>query len=239
LATGLRARARAEGRRTAVAAAQLVLFIGCLVLTGSRAGLLLTAVASGIFIVWETSNAGHARRRAVFAAAGAALAVAGLALVVFSRTSERFGGLAPDVSIRGQIFAVHWRAFLDAPIAGYGLGGFSDLNNAVMTPETFDALAPIRAAHNVYLQWLVEGGLLLAAPMFLAVGIVLLLSLRGLGADAGARTLTRGLACASLLVLGHGGVDISLQFLAVSTLWAFLLGLALAIGRSASLAPLR
>ena len=79
-------------------------------------------------------------------------------------TLERLGTIAQqiqggDLNQRLNIWSAGWRAFLQAPICGYGAGSF----------VTVAGLAPIDTAHNTILSILVEGGLI---ALFIAAAIV-------------------------------------------------------------------
>jgi O-antigen ligase len=172
----------------------------------------------------------------------AALAAAGVAAVVVLLLAlngnqlflDRFAAAAEAGGDRAVLVQTHWQAFLRSPLTGYGLGSFPELNNQVMTPQTFPALAATTQLHNVYLQWLVEAGLLGALPMFAAVALVLWTAgRRGLQRRSG-RTLVAGLLAADVVVLLHGLTDFSLQIPSIAALWALLLGLQFAWAQAPS-----
>lgn len=219
--------------RSAGALALFLLPLACLILTASRMGLAATAVAVAALCVWEALSPRGLRWPAM-AGAGAAAVIAGLFLFsdagLLAARLEATGSVEP----RGAIFAAHWQAFLDSPLMGFGLGTFPEINNLYMTAGNFGALQPIRAAHNVYLQWLEEGGLIGAVPMFALIAALLFVGTsRALQAQRGGGT-ARGLVCASLVVLVHGFTDFALQVPSIAMMWAFLLGLSFAYGQSRS-----
>jgi O-antigen ligase len=237
LAVFLRAWKRTDGlgfskrlTRTAVPLSCLSLCAVCLILTASRMGLVATAVALVILLLWETASSRKGRLPVWI---GALLLLAVGAVLTFSGNDllwTRVGGIDADVDVRGQVFTVHWQAFLASPLFGYGLGTFDAINNQIMTSETVGNLWVIRATHNVYLQWLEEAGIVGSVPMFLLVGLVLVLSVgRALGGKG--KGLQRGLVCASMVVLVHGLTDYALQVPSISGFWAFLLGLGFAFGQ--------
>jgi O-antigen ligase len=124
-----------------------------------------------------------------------------------------------------EILHAHWKAFLAAPWLGYGLGSFDAINQLVTTSENYPSLWNIHATHNVYLQWLEEGGILAALPMFLCIGALLLLMVRGARQRVRMTTLIRGLAAASLVFVIQGASDFALQIPSISALFAAILGL--------------
>ena len=222
-----------SGRITALAGplACLSLSTVCLVLTQSRMGLAATLFAAGALLVWTFAQNPKGKVSAI---------VAGLLLLTLA-SILLFGGnalvwtrldaLDADASVRGQILAAHWQAFLASPLFGYGLGSFNPVNLQIMTGENSAALWSIRATHNVYLQWLQETGLVGAFPMFLLIATILSLSLWRSGRGPGGRTPLHGLLCANLVVLIHGMTDYALQVPSIAALWAFLLGLQFAYGQ--------
>lgn len=215
----------------AIPAACVLLSATCLLLTASRTGVAATAVACAVFICWELLSG---RYRLSPLLLGAVAFAALIALFAFGGNElvwVRLEKLDADTATRAGIFEPHWRAFLNAPVFGYGLGSFKDINNLIMTDASYRELAPIRALHNVYLQWLEEAGIVGAVPMFGTIALIIgsaILRLRNL--QVGQTTL-RGLIVANLVVLIHGLTDFSLQMPSIAAFWAFLLGLQFAFRR--------
>jgi len=212
----------------------VLLALICLTLTASRMGLASTVAAMAVFLAWDSVARRQSRLAmpnhllALMIAGGVILATIGGLL--WSRVAD----LEPDAANRGEIFAAHWQAFLQSPLFGYGLGAFTDINNHIMTPDNYGALWSIRAAHNVYIQWLEEAGVLGAAPMFILIALAIAVSVRRAGALQTSRTLARGLVATSIVVLLHGLTDYALQVPSISAFWAFLLGLQFAFGQRRS-----
>ncbi|ADL00458.1 O-antigen polymerase [Brevundimonas subvibrioides ATCC 15264] len=237
LAVFLRAWRRKSGvgfsqRVTAVAAplACLALTTVCLLLTASRMGVVSTLSGVAVLLVWELGSASRGRMAIGIAALLLLGLAGGLAIGGNSLLWTRVGSLDGDVDVRAQIFSVHWDAFLASPLFGYGLGSFDTVNVQAMTSDSATALWPIRATHNVYLQWLEEAGLIGAMPMFALMAVVLGFALRR-GFGGRARTLQHGLLCANLVILLHGLTDYALQVPSIAGFWAFLLGLQFAFGQ--------
>ena len=67
---------------------------------------------------------------------------------------------AHNAAFRDLVAGNAWRAFWAAPLAGHGLGSFDTVFKTAMTPATFPALWNIHAAENLYMQWLVEAGVI-------------------------------------------------------------------------------
>ncbi len=94
-----------------------------------------------------------------------------------------------------------------------------------MNMENALDLAPLGAAHNVYLQWLLEEGVPGALAMFAAVALVLAATVRGVARRASQRWL--GVAClgmAAVFVI-HGLVDFALEEPSLAAFFSAILGL--------------
>lgn len=212
--------------------AGLLLFVTCLLLTASRMGLAATALAAGALLLWEM--AGARQRRLPVLIGGAVVVLTGLVLVFRGNDLvwSRLEAVDQDLMVRANIFQAHWNAFLSSPMFGYGLGTFNDVNNQIMTPENYKDLWLIRAAHNVYLQWVEEAGIVGATPMFLLIATILGVSLWRATVSPVSPALQRGLVVSGLVVLVHGATDYALQTPSIAAFWAFLLGLQFAFGQS-------
>lgn len=206
--------------------------VAALILTASRAGISAALASIAVFLVWE----GISRRWRVAGVAGfvAALAlIIGLLLIGGAGLFERAVDVSQDAELRRVINATHRDAFLASPWMGYGLGSFDVINRLFTTGATFSTLWNIHAAHNVYLQWLEEGGVLTAAPMFLCIAAILLAIVLGSLRRSRLTTILRAICCASLVLLLHGFADYALQIPSISAFWAFILGAGMSVAQSA------
>ncbi len=213
-------------QRAAPSLVALVFCAACLILTASRGAFVATGIALTGFLLWEAA----ARRWRMFGIPGlgvvALMAIlAALITIGGAPLLERLMSVDPGASGRGPINTAHWQAFLAAPWMGYGLGSFEAVNRMVTTAANYPQLWNIHAAHNVYLQWLEEAGVIGAAPMFACVGLILWSTVRGAGRRLGMTTWIRGLVSASLVPLIHGVSDYGLQVPSIAALSACLLGL--------------
>lgn len=218
----------------APAAIGLAFCAACLILSASRGALVATAVALCLFLGWEAL----ARRWKLFGAAGAGLvlailAIGGLFILGGAPFLARLDHFARDTAVRQEILLVHWHAFLASPWMGYGLGSFDTVNKLSMTAQNYSSLWDIHAAHNVYLQWVEEAGVIGALPMFACLGWLLVAI--GVASRRRSRmdTALRALTMASLVILIHGVTDYALQVPSISTMWACLLGLGAGIAATA------
>lgn len=238
LALLLRQWRRAEGRdlqrrltAAAVPIAAVTLSTLCLLLTASRMALFATLTASSVLLLWTL--AGKPRVRGGIAV-GAALLIVIAGVLAFGGNDLlwfRLGQDDPTLGGRSELFAAHWAAFTASPLFGWGLGSFDAVNLQMMTAETAPSLWTIRAAHNVYLQWLEEAGLVGALPMFLLIGWIVFDAVRRARQGGAGQTLLIGLVCANLVILLHGLTDFALQVPSIAAFWALLLGLQFGFGR--------
>jgi len=205
--------------------AALIILVGCLLATASRGAALGTAVGVlGLVIILFFAGRVSWSRVTLIVLAAVVAAMASL-YFVGERLLDRFANFDQDASSRAEMFAMHWRAFLAAPIGGYGLGTFDTIHRILLDTTTFSSMWTVRATHNVYLQWLEEAGLVGALPMFGAIASVITISLwRGLRRTRMTYVLFALLA-ANLAVLVHGFTDFALQTPSVALMWAYMLGL--------------
>lgn len=205
--------------------AALIILAGCLLATASRGAALGGAVGIlGLVIILIFAGRVSWSRVSLIMLA-AVIAAMGSLYFVGERLLDRFATFDQDASSRAEMFAMHWRAFLAAPIGGYGLGTFDTVHRILLDTTNFGSMWTVRATHNVYLQWLEEAGLLGALPMFGAIASVIAISLwRGLRRTRMTYVLFALLA-ANLAVLVHGFTDFALQTPSVALTWSYMLGL--------------
>lgn len=206
------------------------LFWAALLFTGSRAAMGATMVCLVLFTALEAvefvMRRQPTRGKVVAYVLPASLGMAVLfAATVGQRFVGRFSSLGQDRASRETMLGVYLRAAQDAPITGVGLGAFRALNLSLIQPETFLALWSLGAAHNVYLQWVLECGLIGSAMMATAMILLLVDIARRRMAGRSGRTRAGVALAASAVLLIHNAVDYSIQVPAVAMLWALLLGL--------------
>jgi O-antigen ligase len=137
-----------------VCRAYLVIGLLAVALTGSRSGMLTTAV--GLLIVPVTMLRLAPSKRA---AAVALLIIGGVITVAYvpEQIVERLSTTSSEIetgrlSGRGALWRAGLRAFAAKPVTGYGPGGFRGAVFQYMGPAT-------QVAHNSYISVLVEEGL--------------------------------------------------------------------------------
>ncbi len=215
-----------RGDPEAVACLAIVgVLLTVLLLTASRAGLAATLVGLGLMLVWEAIA--QRQRFRVVAGLGAMaliLVVGALSLRSTELVAERLSNTEQDISVRTAILAPHWEAFQASPWFGFGLGSFPTVNQLVATQDNLRVLFDVRAVHNLYLQWLEEGGVVGAVIMALLFIVLIWPILRGGLREGAAATWARATACAALVFLLHGVTDFALQVPAIQALAALMLG---------------
>lgn len=205
----------------------LALTLACLLLTGSRAGILATTAAFAIFgvLVWapwrRATGAAQLSRGAIFAVAilAAVLIVSG-GQMLFSRMLH----VGADASVRATLLDMHWQIFLQRPLLGHGLNTFHELNAHYLTIATWRDAGDVGSVHNIYVQALEEVGIigfallsLMLAPTMLRAGI------SAATKSSGSEWAAAAFAAATLALI-HGVVDFGLQTPAIAALIMFCLG---------------
>lgn len=204
----------------------LALTQGALVMTSSRAGIVVTLAAfilfgALVFMARRSHSDEPLGRNALVGVGliGIVLLGVGAQLVL-----PRLGNFAIDVGVRGTLMQMHWDVFLDRPWLGHGLHTFHDLNAHYLTPETWREAAHVGAAHNIFIQALEEVGLigvaLFAIMLFQPVRQVFATAVNG---GSGAEWAAAAFA-ATALAFGHGLIDYGLQVPALAALILFCVG---------------
>ena len=229
-------RATSLAWRSLLPAIAAAIFAVCLALSTSRGAFGATLCGLIVLVIWTrfARNWRADKARNIIVSVGY-LVLAGVLLVVGDVAVDRYATALQDWEAqRAVIYATHWSAFLSSPWFGYGLGSFDGINKLLMTSENYAQLWNVRAAHNVYLQWLEEAGLVGAVPMFAAIGLLLFKIARGAVQRQSNRSklVLRGIVAASIVVLVHGWSDFGIQVPAIAALWAMLLGCGAAIAQS-------
>ena len=205
----------------------LVLSLICLVQTESRAGIAATLSVIVLFVGWIRMRAW--RRDAVRSRPGRlVIALSGLALVLAVGFGQlalvRYFSLTADLAVRLNYFRAHWEAFLAAPWLGHGLGTFSTVNDLYANLQNWQDLERINAAHNVVLQCLEEGGIVVASLMAATIAAVLWRIIQAMKAKDGSTFDIEAVLAVSALFLVHGQFDFALQVPSMAMTWAVLLG---------------
>jgi O-antigen ligase len=211
-----------------------LLFLITLFMTASRGGLLATASGFGVMVVLLAFSGRLKWSRALLFAGGGALAMFALLAVGGQFLLTRLMGHTQEFGSRTDILKIHWQAFLESPLFGYGLGSFDVVNRMLLDPATFPKVWTVRAAHNIYLAWLEQGGLIAAVPMFACIGVLILTTLRKAFRRSRMVTFLFALAGVDAVFLVHGATDFALEMFSVASLWTYLLGLQFSLAQASS-----
>lgn len=211
--------------------AALLILVGCLLATASRGAALGAAVGVvGLVVILLFAGRVGWSRVTLIMLTSIIAALAGL-YFLGERLLDRFAFFEESAIGRAEMFSMHWRAFLAAPIGGYGLGTFDTVHRILMDTSTFSSMWTVRATHNVVIQWLEEAGLVGALPMFGAIAAVMIITLwRGVRRTRMTFVLF-ALVAANLAVLVHGMTDFALQTPSFALMWSYLLGLQFAMSQ--------
>lgn len=214
-------------------AAALVLGVA-LLNTASRGAVIGTLVGLAVLAVLLLATGTLRFTRAFAGLLGGLALLALLTILAGDALLERLVRSEIDAPSRYAIWERHWPVFLDSPLLGYGLGGFEPINRSLLNESSFQALRNLRAPLNLYLQWLLEGGLLATIPMFLCVAALIALTLRGLFRRSRMVVPLAGLIALDVVFVAHGFTDSSLQTPSVAAFWAWALGLQVALSQGSS-----
>lgn len=213
------------GLDASLSLAAAAIFFVALALTASRAGIFATVVGLAVFLGWQVLAQGRkARTIVILGGAAVILAMVGIAMRSADLTAARLENLEGDIAVRKAIFEAHWGAFLSSPWFGFGLGSFPIVNQLVETSGNLAVLFDVRATHNLYLQWLEEGGLVGSLAMLAwFVGALWRLGREAIRPGA-AGGLARATIAATVIVLIHGLSDFAVQVPALQGVFALALG---------------
>jgi len=146
--------------------------LAALVLTMSRMGVVSTALATlflAFILSWRRAPMKWLLTGTV---AGSIVMIAVLVTPIFA-VVQRVKDLNSDGHVRTVIMSEHLKVALHQLWMGSGFGSFNAVNNSILTDANYAYLSPIRAMHNVYLQWLEEVGVAgLVALILLNVAIL-------------------------------------------------------------------
>lgn len=212
----------------------LLVLAACLLMTASR-GAALGAAAGVLGLVLLLFFAGRASWTRTSLIMMGALVAGFAAVYLFGENLiDRWARWEADAGSRGEMFAMHWRAFLSAPWSGFGLGTFDIIHRTLLDAETLPSMWSVRATHNVYIQWLEEAGLVGATPMFACLAAIIGISLVRGARRSRMTYVLFALIAANLVVLVHGVTDFALQTPSVALMWSYLLGLQFALSQGSS-----
>jgi O-antigen ligase len=211
-----------------------LVFLACLFATASRGAFL--AFLCGLLVIGAMMVfAGRLRwSRAALAMLTGFIGITLLLALSGEFLLSRILGGVSEFDNRAFLLSVHWQAFLDSPLFGYGLGTFDVVNRMLLNAATFPKIWAVRAAHNVYLTWLEQGGLLGALPMFACIAALIGVTLRTSLRRSRMLPTLFSLLAVDAVFLVHGAMDFALEMFSVAAMWAYLLGLQFALAQGSS-----
>jgi len=214
--------------------AAALIFLVCLLMTASRGGFAAAAAGLATFGVLQIVD-GRARLSRVTALALIGL---GIVAVLFVTAGDlllaRLFEQGWDLEGRRIVFDVHWDAFRKAPLMGYGLGSFDTVNRTLLDAGNMRDIWTVRAAHNVYLSWLEQGGLLAAVPMFGCVATLMIATFRNALRRSRMKAILFALLAADVVILVHGATDFALEMYSMAVFFSYLLGLQFRVAQGSS-----
>jgi O-antigen ligase len=193
-----------------------VLFLGGLVITASRSGMVLAVLALGLVGVTAIARRNGAQvLLLVIPVAVAALAIgAGYGDVLYAR----FGHLPGEVVVREVIWRHNWAVARQALWLGYGVDAFPEINTRSLAGirET-QAIWMTNSPHTIVLRLIIDAGLpylvmILASAIVIAAQVTQAARHRGIALDEVA------LIAAIAVILGSAMVDIALEVPALAAL---------------------
>jgi O-antigen ligase len=202
--------------------------LSCLLMSGSRGGL-LALCAAGLVVLAATVWMNSAKRSLIGGLVSVLCVALTFGVAVFllggQHTAARFDGANPLTEDRLTIFAAYWPTIVASPWLGYGLGAFPSVNAISMTGGSALILSSLGAAHDVYLQWLLQEGFPGALAMFGSVGLILIATAKGVSRRQSQRWL--GVACLGIAAVFavHGLVDFALEEPSLAAFFSAMLGL--------------
>lgn len=207
-----------------------------LVLTMSRMGVVSTAIATLVLATILCWRRAPMKWLMVGTAVGSLVLIAVLVTPMLAIV-QRVRDLNSDGHVRTVIMSEHLKVALHQFWLGSGFGSFTAVNNSILTTANYPYLAPIRAMHNVYLQWLEEVGIV----GLVCLGLLNLAILAPIYSSA-QRRQTMGprlwiILAAYFVFLIHGLTDYAFQEPALELFTAVLLGMGLAIATNSGRRP--
>lgn len=211
----------------------LILASACLLFTVSRMGILVSLVSVFGLVIFESLRMTRRGRLMVLRQRRVAIPVSlGIVIVLFLALSGEINpnhqeSLLQNADGRAEAYSIYWNTWMEKPWFGHGLGSFNAVNDQITTLENAGALMPLGAAHNVYLQWLLQQGLIGVLAMGFVFAVIFTPMLRAIRSQSRKpRNFIRLALAMTYLVFAHGLVDYALEIPSIMWTYAFILGLA-------------
>jgi len=217
----------------------------CLSLTGSQPGFIMVSAVLVGLMWWDTlaistrEHRGLPMRLASIVAPIVALGLAGwaISLVWLHDETVSQGVGATDMLPNAQRIEAYMSAWMNSPVFGHGLGSVNAEGDKAMTLFNAKAMLAPGEAHNVFITWLVETGIVGLSLLVLAVGSMYARIFAALRSRRTPRTFLRLAVAAGVFLLLHGMTDSSLDLPSAVWLYALLLGAACGVATGRRLEP--
>ncbi len=217
----------------------------CLMIVGSRPGILLTLAVLVALSWWDMLAIATREHRGILmrlAAIVAPFAAVGLAVWGVSLAWIRDETIAPglggsDIMPNVQRLQAYMSVWMESPAIGHGLGSIGAEGDKTMTLFNAKAMLAPGEAHNVFVTWLVEAGVVGIALLVLAIATMYANIFVSLRSRSTPRTLPRLAIAAGALMLLHGTTDSSLDLPSAVWLFALILGAACGVASGRQVEP--
>ncbi len=212
----------------------LVASLTCLILLGSIPGLLFVAAVLLLHAWWDLLPIIGRARYGLLLRAGVIVApviALGLAIAGVATGWAVDETIAPGLGLSEtppflQRIEAYTASWMESPYVGHGLGSLAAEGAKYQTLENAKVMLAPGGAHNVFLAWTVETGLLGLALLLATIAATHLRILQAVVLRKGSRTFPHMALAASGLLLLHGITDSSLNAPSVAWLYALLVGAA-------------
>jgi len=158
-----------DASRFVFATVAILIMALALVLTGSRSGLGSFVVAMAVLAFLAARRARGRTRRLLPALCLGLMIIGAIGWAGVDRTVARFENSSAEFQERTKAWADTIHIARDFPLAGIGFGGYGQ---AMLFYQTAARHSIYLQAHNEYLQILAEGGVLVAVPILIALGLI-------------------------------------------------------------------
>jgi O-antigen ligase len=159
-----------EAHRVLVIGAAALAMSLALVVTGSRSGLASLALGLAVVAVLMWRRLPNQAVRLAVAGYVVLVLVAAVGWAGVNSTIDRFAPASRDLNSRAAAWRDTLTVIRDFPWAGVGLGAFGD---AMLVYQTGPREVIYLQAHNDYLQFAAEGGVLVGVPALVLVILIL------------------------------------------------------------------
>lgn len=220
-------RARFEAWVIAAAAGMAYGLAGwSVLLAASRTSLVSLTLLTTAFIGLALLRSGGrvAERRETWLLGGGALLLLALAGLIGGSPIASRAFESDDMDIRIATWRIVMHAIAEKPWLGHGLGSFGLVHQAHITVQNAAAIWDMNAAHQVFLQAAMEGGLPFSLLLATIVAVVMIQGGIAWVTPKLGRWCALSVMLCLVMILFCGSVDIALNVPAIASLFGLLLG---------------